>query len=118
VLEIGSRRRDQAPPPTIVWDALIDPYRPGSRQWLELRSDEVGPRILEAVRPRLVVWSSLWAERADDRIRFDIDEAQGGTSLRWTLLTPVEAPDEKTLGHMRYRLNYLINGQLRYSFGQ
>ncbi|MDQ1491933.1 MAG: hypothetical protein QOJ23_4447, partial [Actinomycetota bacterium] len=32
--------------------------------------------------------------------------------------TPDDPPDDERIGRLRYRLNYLINGELRYSFGQ
>ena len=41
-----------------------------------------------------------------------------GTDLRWTLLVDEPAPDEAVIGRMRYRINVLINANLRYSFGQ
>ncbi|MFE3455847.1 hypothetical protein ACFXJ8_43795 [Nonomuraea sp. NPDC059194] len=98
---------------------MTNPYRPGARPWLELRSDETKPRVLEAVEPVLVVWSSLWPTRPDDLIRFDLRTIDdGGCALRWTLLTAAEQPDEQTVGRLRYRLNYLVNAQLRFSFGQ
>ncbi|HLI56702.1 MAG TPA: hypothetical protein VKY26_06655, partial [Actinomycetota bacterium] len=118
VLELGSRQRSQAPPPEIIWEALTDPYRPKGRQWLTLARDEVPPRILESIEPRLVVWSSLWPSRPNDQIRFDIAGDQSGSMLRWTLLSPDDPPDRALLGHLRYRLNFLINGELRLSFGQ
>ncbi|GLX05480.1 hypothetical protein Misp03_24070 [Microbispora sp. NBRC 16548] len=116
---MGSRERRQPPPPHIVWQSLTEPRRPGGRQWLDLHPDEVEPRILRAVEPELVVWSSLWPERPDDEIRFDIrPTADGGCSLRWTLLTPTEAPEQSVVGRLRHRLNFLINALLRFSFGQ
>ncbi|NUW44540.1 hypothetical protein [Nonomuraea rhodomycinica] len=119
MIELGSRERRQPPPPRIVWESLTDPWRPGGRQWLDLKRDEVKPRILRAVEPELVVWSSLWPDRPDDEIRFDIRPTEdGGCSLRWTLLTPAEAPEQAVIGRLRHRLNFLINAQLRFSFGQ
>ncbi|WP_285782426.1 hypothetical protein [Microbispora sp. NBRC 16548] len=119
MIELGSRERRQPPPPHIVWQSLTEPRRPGGRQWLDLHPDEVEPRILRAVEPELVVWSSLWPERPDDEIRFDIrPTADGGCSLRWTLLTPTEAPEQSVVGRLRHRLNFLINALLRFSFGQ
>ncbi|MFI6602863.1 hypothetical protein ACIBHX_41990 [Nonomuraea sp. NPDC050536] len=118
MIELGSRERPQPPPPLVVWESLTEPRRPGARQWLELRRDEIEPRILRAVRPDLVVWSSLWPDRPDDEIHFDIRPAHGGSALRWTLLTPGEIPDSAVLGHLRHRLNFLINAQLRFSYGQ
>ncbi|WP_101787525.1 hypothetical protein [Nonomuraea indica] len=119
MIELGARERRQPPPPRIVWESLTDPWRPGGRQWLDLNPDEVSPRILRAVEPELVVWSSLWPERPDDEIRYDLRPADdGGCSLRWTLLTPAEAPEQAVIGRLRHRLNFLINAQLRFSFGQ
>lgn len=118
MIELGSRERTQSPPPHIVWESLTDPRRPGGRQWLDLRPDEVEPRILRAVEPELVVWSSLWPERPDDEIRFDIRPTENRCSLRWTLLTPGEAPEQAVIDALRHRLNLLINAQLRFSFGQ
>lgn len=118
VLELGSRTRDQPAPPHVVWEALVDPFRVGARRWLDLADDEVTPRIFEAVKPTLVVWSSLWPDRADDQICFDLEPAGSGCSLRWTLSTFGDPPDAGRLGRLRYRPNFLINGELRYSFGQ
>jgi hypothetical protein len=118
MMELGSRKRDHAPPPSVVWEALAEPNRDPSRPWLQLWEDEVVPEIVEAVKPTLVVWSSLWPHRPRDQIRFDLESSGAGCSLRWTLLTPDDPPDEATTGRLRYRLNYLINGELRYSFGQ
>lgn len=118
MIELGGRKRDQPPPPSVVWESLTEPNRDTSRQWLQLRDDEVAPRVLEAAKPSLVVWSSLWPDRPDDQIRFDLEPSGSGCSLGWTLLTPVDPPDATRLGELRYRLNFLINGELRYSFGQ
>ncbi|MFD0884065.1 hypothetical protein ACFQ08_05785 [Streptosporangium algeriense] len=115
---MGSRERTQPPPPRIVWESLVNPQRTGPRKWLELLPDEIGPRVLRSVEPELVVWSSLWPNRPGDEIRFDLRPVGAGTSLRWTLLTPGEPPPHEVVSHMRYRLNFLINAQLRYTYGQ
>jgi hypothetical protein len=113
MLELGSRSRAQPPPPHVVWDCL---RRPGS--WFELLDDEIEPRVLDSNRPNMVIWSSLWPGRPDDQIRFDLAPAPSGSLVRWTLSTPGEAPDESKIGHLRRRLNVLINEKLRHSFGQ
>lgn len=74
--------------------------------------------MLDSARPDLVVWSSLWPGRPDETIRFDLRPAGTGSLLRWTLLTPADRPDESKVGHMRFRLNVLINQRLRESYGQ
>jgi hypothetical protein len=118
MLQIGSRARKLPAPPPVVWETLIDPHRPGSRPWLVLLPDEVEPRVLEADKPRLVVWSSLWPSRPHDLVRLELDRSGGETSLRFTLLTPDEAPDQSKTGHLRRRLNQLLFADLRFSFGQ
>ena len=94
----------------------MDPHRPGARKWLELNRGEVEPTVIEAERPHLVVWSSLWLGRPHDRIRFVIAPDGGGSRLAWVLETDSVPPDDDAVDQMRHRINFLINGQLRYSF--
>ena len=92
-----------------------DPVRP----WLLLLDDERAPRLIEQEKPNLVVWSSLWDKRPDAQVRFDLTSDGGaGTRLRWTLFVTEPLPDASLLGHLRKRLNELINANLRYTFGQ
>lgn len=119
MLEAGSRRRGQAPPPHVVAEALLEPDRDPARPWLRLLADEQCPRVVESAPSGLVVWSSLWPSRPDAVVRFDLSsDGHGGTNLRWTLLVDAPLPDASKLGHLRKRLNTLINADLRYSFGQ
>jgi len=100
-------------------EALTQPDRDTTRQWMLLLEDETPPRVLEC-RPDTVVWTSLWAKRPDAVIRFDLPRDKGGygTDLRWTLEVEDPVPDAAMIGHMRKRLNELINANLRYSLGQ
>jgi len=118
VLEIGSRCRSQPPPPQVVFEALTEPDRDPARPWLHLLEDEIRPVVLETEAPTRVVWSSMWPKRPDARICFDLDGDQNGTGLRWTLYVDEPAPSAGLVGHMCRRLQELINGNLRYSFGQ
>ena len=118
MIEIGSRARKLPAPPSVVWDSLTEPHRHGARPWLNLLDDEVEPRVLKAERPTRVVWSSLWPSRPDDEVHFELAAVGSETSLRFTLLTPDEAPDESKVGHLRHRLNHLLFADLRYSYGQ
>jgi hypothetical protein len=118
-VELGSRKRSQPAPPQVIFEALTQPRREAGRPWLELADSELEPAIVEADEPHRVVWSSPWPDRPNDRIEFEIAAAGAGSELRWTLLGPDESePSEAVVGRMRYRLNELINGRLRYSFGQ
>jgi hypothetical protein len=118
VIELGSRARKLPAPPAVVWSSLVDPHQSGSRPWLVLLPDEVEPRILKARTPRLVIWSSLWPSRPRDQVHLELSDARGETSLRFTLLTPDEPPDESKTGHLRKRLNHLLFADLRFSYGQ
>ncbi|PPK66879.1 hypothetical protein V5P93_004918 [Actinokineospora auranticolor] len=113
-MEIGNRRRDQPPPPWVVFEALVE----RSPRWLRLLADERVPDVVEAVSPSLVVWSSLWVRRADAVVRFELAPRGMGTALRWILTVDEPAPDASLVGHLRRRVNELINADLRYSFGQ
>jgi hypothetical protein len=118
VLEVGTREKSQPAPAVIVFEALIQPSRGPSRQWLVLLADEQWPEAVLAEEGRSVTWSSLWTRRPDARVRFDLrPERGGGTKLRWTLLVDEPAPEPSLIGHMCKRLNELINAKLRYSFG-
>ena len=118
MIEIGSRRRNQPPPPHIVYQALTEPNRDPTRPWLDLLDDEQWPRVIRADAPALVVWSSLWLKRPDAIVRFDLPPGGQGTDLRWTLFVAEPIPDASLTGHMRKRVNQLINANLRFTFGQ
>lgn len=120
MLEVGSRRRNQPAPPHVTFEALTEPNRDPARPWLVLLDDEQRPRLVEIEKPCLVVWSSLWAKRPDAVVCSDLpfDRSERGTDLRWTLLVNEPMPDVVLVGHMRKRLNQLINANLRYTFGQ
>jgi hypothetical protein len=118
VIELGSRARPQPAPAHVVWRSLAQPDDPTARQWLNLLDDEIHPQIVERDEPTLVVWSSLWPDRPEATMRFDIQPSAQGCRLRWTLLTTGPAPSESKLGYLRFRLNVLINGRLRLSYGQ
>jgi hypothetical protein len=103
----------------VVFEALVRPDRDPSRQWLQLFDDEQQPKVLQTVDASVVVWSSLWAKRSDARVTFELAvAADGGTDLRWILHVDEPRPDDTFVGHIRKRLNALINASLRYSFGQ
>jgi hypothetical protein len=116
--EIGRRRRNQPAPPHVVFEALTDPERAQGRHWLELLDDEQRPRVLDSSAPAKVVWASIWTKRPDAVVEFDLPpDGSGGTDLTWTLRVDDPLPDDALIGHMRKRVNQLINADLRYSFG-
>ena len=120
VMEVGARRRNQPAPPRVLFEALTDPGRDPGRPWLLLLDDERAPSIVEAERPGLVVWTSLWARRPEALIRFELpsDRSGAGTDLRWVLLVDDQPLEASLLGHMLRRINELINANLRHTFGQ
>jgi hypothetical protein len=119
VIEIGRRRRSQPAPPHVVFAALSDVDRDHDRPWLQLLADEQRPRVLHSEKPSALTWSSLWIKRPDATVTFDLPLcSDGGTDLEWALHVDAPAPDDALVGHLRKRLNELINANLRYTFGQ
>lgn len=117
MIEIGSRKRNLPPPARIVFESLTRPDLDSSRPWLELLDDEIWPTVIRADAWSTVVWSSLWVKRPDAVIRFDLSAAASGTDLRWTMYVDEPIPADALIGHLRKRVNQLINADLRYSFG-
>jgi hypothetical protein len=115
---IGSRKRNQPAPPWAIFEDLCAPNRNPAKPWLQLLDDEIAPTVVESHRPDTVVWTSLWVKRPDARVHFDPPAGGGGTDLRWTLYVDEPVPDQSLIGHMRKRMNELINANLRYSYGQ
>jgi len=107
--------RNQPAPPHIVFEALTQPDRDPSRPWLALLDDEQPPVISEINGK--VAWSAFWLKRPDAIIEFELTSAGGGTDLRWRLIVEEPPPDDALVGHLRKRVNHLINADLRYSFG-
>lgn len=113
--ELARRSHRLPPPPRVLWADLAVPRRVGARVWLVLGDGERWPATLESVEGRRVVWSSLWEDRADDRIVLDIRPDGDGSLLELTWLAAPPLP-----GHAspyRYRLNQLLAQELRYSYG-
>ena len=118
VIDLCWRVNKLPPPPGVVWESLVEPDRGGARSWLELHSDEVEPRILEAERPHRVVWSSIWPSRPNDQVHFELSPTGNETLLKFTLRTPSERIDEAEMLRLRHRLSELLFAELRYSYGQ
>ncbi len=118
-MEYAARARRLPAPRPIVWRSLTEPHQPGTRPWLALLEDEVEPRVLAAEEPESVVWSSLWPSRARDEIHLQLTQLESGdTLLKFSVLTPDEAPDDSKTGHIRHRVNHLFFADLRFSYGQ
>jgi hypothetical protein len=119
VTEYGKRTRRLPAPPHIVWQDLVHPATTGPRVWLDLRDDEVTPRVVESEAPGRVVWSSLWPHRPEDRVVLELAPAGSDTALTFTLFAVGDdGPDESTTGHIRHRVNHLLFADLRFSYGQ
>lgn len=114
---LGSKVKPQPAPPHVIFEALTEPRRRDGRDWLRLLDDEIDPAVLTATPPSQVTWSSIWPKRPRAQVQFDIEPDGMGSRLRWTLLD-IDDPGPDALGHMRKRLQVLINAELRFSLGQ
>jgi hypothetical protein len=115
LIELARRRRAQAPPPWVIWDALADPLDAGIRPWFDLAPGEVAPTILSGDRPTSLVWSSIWLDAPDLQVRFEMVPDGPGSMVTLVLWGPVGL-DREDIERRRYRLSQLVNGQLRDSF--
>jgi hypothetical protein len=104
----ADRVQKYAPPPWRIFDALVDERE----KWLLVRDHEVDPDVLDAVRPSLVVWGSLWPVSPDDTIEFHLTPAVGGTAMRFTWYT-ASPPDDRGIGLVRQHLNTALGQDLR-----
>ena len=114
MVELAHRRKSHAPPRQIVWEALVDPMKVSrGRVWFDLQPDEVAPTILSADTPREVHWSSIWTDEPDLRIEFGIEASNSGSVVTWRLFGLEGQLDPQDVKDRRYRLNQLVNGNLR-----
>lgn len=107
-------------------ESLFSALTDGRARWLRLAPGEVAPRVVEAVAPARVVWSSLWPASPEDRIELELslagpeyvlysrtDHDAGRQSLlrmRWLTASP---PDARGVGITRQRLNQKFGADLR-----
>jgi hypothetical protein len=118
-VELVRRRKSQAPPARLMWQAIANPESTESRgwPWFEPLADEQVPAIVEIDEPRRVVWGSIWRDRPDLRVVFEIEPHYGddryGCTVTWILRGPEGALNAEDLERRRYRMNQLINGILR-----
>lgn len=115
---LARRRKGQAPPPWVVWEALNDPFGSEDRPWFHVRPGECPPTVLRQARPSTVVWGSIWSDQPSLVIEFDIEPDGSGSMVTWTLLGPEDLLEDEDIRQRRYRLDQLINGQLRETFDQ
>ena len=104
----GDRSHRFAPPAWVMFDALTVDLD----KWLDLAPGEVRPTVLEAERPRRVVWSSFWPVSPDDTVELLLAAEGPGTLLRFIWRSP-SPPDDRGIAITRQRLNQKLAGDLR-----
>ncbi len=118
MVEVIHRRKSQTPPPWVVWEALTSLEADASSDWLHLADGEIPPTVIAANRPDVVMWSTLWPDHEQVVIALDIVPKGDGSDLTWTILAPPGTIDDTEAKRLRYRMDTLINGKSRRSFGQ
>jgi hypothetical protein len=118
LIALAQRRKTQSPPPWVIWESLADPFHSKDRPWFDLRDGEQSPTILSATKPDAVTWSSIWSGHPELTVEFQIEPCGPGSAVTWTLFGPEGWLDDEDIRGRRYRLNQLINGELRETFDQ
>jgi hypothetical protein len=104
----GDRTHRFVAPMWVVFDALT--LDVGA--WLGLERGEVAPRIVKALPPGRVVWSSLWPVSPDDTVEFELSRYGVGTELRFVWRSP-SPPGERGIGITRQGLDRKFGDGLR-----
>jgi hypothetical protein len=105
---VGDRIHRFAAPMWVVFDALTLDVG----EWLGLDRGEIAPRIVKAVPPGRVVWSSLWPASPDDTVEFELSRYGVGTALRFVWRSP-SPPDDRGIDLARQGLNRKLGENLR-----
>jgi hypothetical protein len=117
-IALAQRGKTQPPPSWVIWELLCDPFRSDDRPWFDVRDGEQPPTILSSKKHQRVTWSSIWSDHPELTIEFQIEPRGPGSDVTWTLFGPEGCLDDDDIRRRRYRLNQLINGQLRDTFDQ
>ncbi|WP_432504641.1 hypothetical protein [Kineococcus arenarius] len=115
-MRAAGRSTLHAPPPHVLFDALAHPGQDPNRPWLLLHPDEQQPDVIAAEEPTSLTWSSLWPELPTARIRFGLSDDPRGGRLTWTLLLHEPLSSAAEVRRLRYRIDQLVNGNLRDRF--
>jgi hypothetical protein len=115
-MRAAGRSTLHAPPPHVLFEALTHPDQDPHRPWLLLRPDEQRPHVLAAEAPASLTWSSPWPELPTARIRFELSGDARGSRLTWTLLLQEPLAHAGEVRRLRYRIDQLVNGNLRDRF--
>ncbi|WP_432509366.1 hypothetical protein [Kineococcus auxinigenes] len=116
VMRAAGRSTLHAPPPHVLFGTLARPGQDSNRAWLRLHPDEQQPQVVAAEEPTSLTWSSLWPELPTARIRLELSGEAGGGRLTWTLLLQDPLANASEVRRLRYRINQLVNGDLRDRF--
>jgi hypothetical protein len=117
LVELARKRRAQDAPPWVVWEDLSDPFHKPLGGWFDLQSNEIAPVVVEGEKPGSLTWSSIWPDKPELRIRFEIGPHGEGSMVTLVLLGPEDGRDPDDEERRRYRLSQLINGRLRAKYG-
>ncbi len=115
---VAERRRAQAPPARILLEDLSRPARDDSRAWFGIGPSRQLPEKISQPAGNSVRWSSIWPQRPDAVAEFVAEDIDGGCRLTWRLYLDDEQPDVETAKTLASDLDYLVNSELRRSYGQ
>jgi hypothetical protein len=106
---VVGRRWTYAPPPRIMYEAIVDDIE----RWLSLQTGEIAPKVAASRRPDAVLLKP-WVDAAVTAVELRIEQHGPGAVI--TVLAYGDVPQlaDETRRRVRHRLGTVFGGALRY----
>jgi hypothetical protein len=105
---VVGRRWKYAPPPRIMYEAVVDDLQ----RWLSLRPGETAPKVAGARRPDAVLLRP-WLDPAVTAVELRIERYEAGAEMTVLAYGDVPRLEDETRRRVRHRLGLVFGAALR-----
>jgi hypothetical protein len=105
---IAGRRWKYAPPPWVMYEALVE----NTEQWLSLLADEIPPKVAGSRRPDAVLLEP-WVDPAVRAVELRIEQDGHGSAITVLAYGDVPLLPDETRRKVKYRLGTIFGAALR-----
>jgi len=105
---VVGRRWRYAPPPWVMYEAVVDDLK----QWLTLLTGEVSPRVAASRRPDAVLLKP-WVDPAVTAVELRIEQDGRGSAITVLAYGDVPQLPDESRRRVRYRLGTIFGAALR-----